>query len=382
MLMKYRLFTPGPTSVPEATLLELAKPVHHHRTAEFRAMFSEIQSLLQYVFQTKRPVYTITGSGTAAAEAGIISSLAAGQKALCVVNGKFAERWAQVCGTYGIEHKDLKLEYGDHATAGMIDAELKAAKYDAVILVHSETSTGTVCDLEAIAKVVRQHGDTLLIVDGITSIGAMPYRMDDWGVDVSITGSQKALMLPPGLGYAAFSERAWAAVEKNKARQDFYLDIRKYHKSLADGDTPFTPANTLIEAQLTSLRMIRQETLETVWKRTHVVAEAFRAGVKALGFALFSKYPADSVTAVRYPAGVSDKDFRGHLKSRQNIHVAGGQGTMEGQIFRVNHMGYTDAYDALAVVAAVEHALKALKRPVTFGTGVAAAQKALEALFH
>lgn len=382
MLMKYRLFTPGPTSVPEATLLELAKPVHHHRTAEFRAMFREIQSLMQYVFQTKREVYTITGSGTAAAEAGIISSLAVGHKALCVVNGKFAERWAQVCGTYGIEHKDLKLEYGDHATAAMIDAELKAAKYDAVILVHSETSTGTVCDLEAIGKVVRGHGDTLLIVDGITSIGAMPYRMDEWGVDVSITGSQKALMLPPGLGYVAFSERAWAAVENNKSRQDFYLDLRKYKKSLSDGDTPFTPANTLIEAQLVSLRMIQQETIETVWKRTHLVAEAFRAGVKALGFELFSKYPADSVTAVRYPAGVTDKDFRGHLKNKHNIHVAGGQGTMEGQIFRVNHMGYTDAYDTLAVVAAVEHALKALKKPVAFGAGVAAAQKALEALFQ
>ena len=142
MLMKYRLFTPGPTSVPEATLLELAKPVHHHRTGEFRAMFNEVQELLQYVFQTKTTVYTITGSGTAAAEAGIVNALSPGQKALCVVNGKFAERWRQVCGVYGIEHKDLKLEYGEHATPELIANELKAAKYDAVILVHSETSTG------------------------------------------------------------------------------------------------------------------------------------------------------------------------------------------------------------------------------------------------
>ncbi len=381
MLMKYRLFTPGPTSVPEATLLELGKPVHHHRTAEFRAMFNEVQSLLQYVYQTKSTVYTITGSGTAAAEAGIINALSPGQKALVVTNGKFAERWSQVCGTYGIEHKDLKLEYGTHVSAEKIASELKAAKYDAVILVHSETSTGTACDLENIGRAVRSSGDVLLIVDGITSIGALPFYMDDWGVDVAITGSQKALMLPPGLAFVALSERAWKAVEANKGRQDFYLDLKKYRKSIADGDTPFTPANTLIEALRVSLRMINDETLETVWKRTHVTAEAFRRGMKALGFELFSAQPADSVTSVRYPAGIADKEFRGQLKARHNIHIAGGQGTMEGEIFRVNHMGYTDAYDALAVVAAIEHVLKSLGKPVNFGAGVGAAQQVLAELF-
>jgi aspartate aminotransferase-like enzyme len=382
MLMKYRLFTPGPTSVPEATLIELAKPVHHHRTGEFRAMFNEVNDLLKYVYQTKSTVYTVTGSGTAAAEAGIVNTLSTGKRALCVTNGKFAERWSQVCQTYGIEKKDLKLEYGEAPTAEQVANELKAAKYDAVILVHSETSTATVCDLEGIGKALKQTSpDTLLIVDGITSIGALPFRMDDWGVDVAITGSQKALMLPPGLGFVALSDRAWAAAEANKATKDFYLDLKKYRKSITDGDTPFTPANTLIEALRVSLRMIKDETIETVWKRTRVTAEAFRRGMKALGFELFSKRPADSVSAVRYPAGVSDKDFRGQLKTRHNIHVAGGQGTMEGQIFRVNHMGYSDAYDALAVVAATEHALKALGKPVEFGKGVGAAQQVLAELF-
>lgn len=381
MLMKYRLFTPGPTSVPEATLLELAKPVHHHRTADFRAMFKEVQALLQYVYQTTSTVYTITGSGTAAAEAGIINAIAPGQKVLNVSNGKFAERWAQVCKTYGIDVKELKLEYGEHTTADQIDQELKSSHYDAVILVHSETSTATACDLEAIGKVVRAHGDTLLIVDGITSIGAMPFKMDQWGIDVAITGSQKALMLPPGLAFLALSDRAWAAVEKNKARQDFYLDLKKYKKSLADGDTPFTPANTLIEALRISLKMVKDETLESVWKRTHLVAESFRQGMKALGFELFSRKPADSVSAIRYSQGVADKEFRGQLRTKHNIHIAGGQGTMEGQIFRVNHMGYTDAYDALAVVAAIEHVMKGLGKPVQFGTGVAAAQKTLSELF-
>jgi aspartate aminotransferase-like enzyme len=381
MLMKYRLFTPGPTSVPEATLLELARPVHHHRTGEFRSMFNEVQSMLQYVFQTKNTVYTITGSGTGAFEAGFTSVLAQGQKVLNVTNGKFAERWSSYATTFGLEKKDLKLEYGEHATAEMIASELKSARYDAVTLVHSETSTGTVCDLAAIAKAVRASGETLLIVDGITSIGAMPFRMDDWGIDVAITGSQKALMLPPGLGYVSLSARAWAAADKIKTPRNFYFDMKKYRKSIEDGDTPFTPANTLIEAQRVSLNMIKDETLETVWKRTHLTAEAFRQGMRALNFELFSKSPADSVTAVKYPAGISDKDFRGQLKTKHNIHVAGGQGTMEGKIFRVNHMGYSDAYDALAVVAAVEHVLKALGKPVSHGAGVAAAQKVLAELF-
>jgi aspartate aminotransferase-like enzyme len=382
MLMKYRLYTPGPTSVPEATLLTLAKPVHHHRTGEFRAMFNEVQALLKYVYQTNNTVYTITGSGTAAAEAGIINCVAPGQRVLNVSNGKFAERWAQVCRAYGIECKELKLEYGQHTTAEQIDAELKATTYDAVILVHSETSTATVCDLEKIGKVVRKHGETLLIVDGITSIGALPFKMDEWGVDVAITGSQKALMLPPGLAFLALSDRAWGAVERNTATKDFYLDLKKYKKSMADGDTPFTPANTLIEALLVSLRMIKDETLEMVWKRTATTAEAFRQGCRALGFEMFSASPANSVTAVRYPAGVTDKDFRGQLKTRHNIHVAGGQGTMEGKIFRVNHMGYSDAYDQLAVIAAIEHVLKALGKPVEFGKGVAATQKVLAGLFE
>ena len=381
MLMKYRLYTPGPTSVPEATLLELAKPVHHHRTGEFRKMFAEVQEMLRYVYQTKQTVYTITGSGTAAFEAGLVSTLAPGQRALCVVNGKFAERWSAQCTTWGIEHKDLKLEYGQHTNAEQIQSELKAAKYDAVILVHSETSTATVCDLQSIAKVIRAGGDTLLIVDGITSIGALPFKMDDWGVDVAITGSQKSLMLPPGLGFVALSERAVASMERNKSQKAFYFDLRKYRKSIDDGDTPFTPANTLVEALAVSLRMIKDEGIETVWKRTHTLAESVRQGVKALGLELFSQQPADSVTAIRYPAGVSDKDFRGQLKSKHNIHVAGGQGTMEGQIFRVNHMGYTDAYDALAVVAATEHVLKSLGKSVEFGKGVAATQRVLAQLF-
>ncbi|GIW75734.1 MAG: serine-pyruvate aminotransferase [Phycisphaerae bacterium] len=380
MLMKYRLFTPGPTSVPEATLLQLAKPVTHHRTAEFRKTFAELQELLKYVFQTQQTVYTITGSGTAAFEAAFTSVVSPGSKVLNVTNGKFAERWASYGKAFGVQVEELKLPYGQHATAEQINNTLKSGGFAAVVLVHSETSTATTCDLQAIAKVVRQHGDVLLIVDGITSIGAFPFKFDDWGIDVAITGSQKSLMLPPGLGYVCLSPRAEAAMEKNK-QSNFYFDLKKYKKSIADSDTPFTPANTLIEAQLTSLRMIKQETIEGVWRRTQGCAAAFRAGVKALGLELFSQTPADSVTAVKYPSGITDKDFRNTLKKDHNIHVAGGQGTMEGTIFRVNHMGYTDIYDCLAVLAAIELTLKKLGKPVQLGAGISAAQQELSKLF-
>ncbi|MFN4242989.1 MAG: pyridoxal-phosphate-dependent aminotransferase family protein [Tepidisphaerales bacterium] len=395
MLTKYRLYTPGPTSVPEATLAVLARPVHHHRTPEFRATFTSVQKRLQYVFQTRQNVHVITGSGTAAFEAGLSSVFAPGSRVLNISNGKFAERWGQQARTFGLDCTELKLPYGHHVRPEQLRDELgklrSSGKVDGVLLVHSETSTATVCDLAAVAAAVREAApEALLVVDGITSIGALPFKMDEWGVDVAVTGSQKALMLPPGLGFVALSERARQRMHARTAAPGgiagpFYLDLRKSEKSLPDGDTPFTPANTLIEALDVSLQMIEQETLETVWRRTATVAAAFRSAMTAIGLRLFSRQPADSVTAVEYPDGgkgaVSDKAFRGMLKTVHNVHVAGGQGSMEGTLFRVNHMGYTDAYDALAVVAAVEHTLAALQHRFEFGAGVSAAHAALRPLF-
>jgi serine---pyruvate transaminase len=376
MNFKYRLFTPGPTSVPPETLAVLNQPVHHHRTAEFRATFNKVHELLKYVFQTKENVYTITGSGTAAFEAGFVSTLAPGSKVLNVTNGKFAERWASYTKAFGCELVDHKLDYGTHVQPDVLKQELAKTKIDAVVLVHSETSTTTACDLKAIAKTVRESGDTLLIVDGITSIGAMPFYMDEWGVDVAITGSQKSLMLPPGLGYVALSKRAQAMMNAKKTQPSQYLNLREYAKTIDKGDTPFTPANTLIEAQLASLEMLKTEGIETVWKRTATSAKAFRAAAQVLGLGLFSKQPSDSVSGVTYPKGVEDKVFRDHLKKTFNIHVAAGQGSMEGSQFRVNHMGYSDLFDVLAVVSAVEMTLHKLGHTsFELGAGVAAAQK-------
>ena len=265
-MMKYRLFTPGPTTVPEATLAVLNKPVQHHRTGEFRKIFTQLQEDLKYVYQTAGVVHTITGSGTAAFEAALTSAVAPGKRVLNISNGKFAERWGQMAKTFGYDTTDLKLEYGTHITPEGITAALKAKPADALVIVHSETSTATKCDLPAVIAAARAVcPEVLVMVDGITAIGALEFRMDAWGVDVGITGSQKALMLPPGLGYVALSPRAVAAVDANANPRNFYFDLRKYAKSLTDGDTPFTPANTLVEAQATSLAMIRKQTIEGVW---------------------------------------------------------------------------------------------------------------------
>lgn len=380
-MMHYRLFTPGPTSVPPQTLAALNEPVTHHRTPAFRETFAAVQKHLRELYQTKNEIYVITGSGTAAFEAGLATVVAPGKKVLNISNGKFSERWGQLCKNFGIDVDNALLDYGTHVAGDQMGKLLDEAPYDAVIITHSETSTATVCDLGAVAKVIHQkQPDALLIIDGITSIGAMPFYMDKWGIDVAVTGSQKALMLPPGLGFVALSDKAWKAAEANTGPKPFYLDLRKYKKSAADSDTPFTPANTLIKGLGVSLQMIADEGLENVWKRTHIHAEMVRQGMQAMGLELFSRQPADSVTAVNFPEGVDDS-FRKVLQKDHNIHVAAGQGDMKGNLFRINHMGYTDVYDALAVVAATEIALTKLGRKITLGAGVAAAQKVLAESF-
>ena len=375
MLTKYRLYCPGPTPVPEDVLLACAQPQLHHRTPIFRQTLEEVTGLLKQVFRTERTVYTLTGSGTSAFEAGLISTMAPGRRALNVTNGKFSERWAAECKKYHLELDELRYDYGDHTTADEVRQQLEKQPADMLIVTHSETSTGAACDMKAVAEAAREVcPDILVLVDGITSIGALPFEMDEWGVDVAITGSQKALMMPPGLGFVALSERAEAAMDANDRDGMLYLDLKAYRKAYGNWDTPYTPNNQLIHALLPALKSITGEGMETVWKRTHANAEAVRAGMKALGLELFSSQPADSVSAIKLPAGMGDSDLRGPAKKLYNVHLAGGQGDMKGSLFRVNHMGYTDIFEAITAVSAVELVMKSAGQDVTLGTGVAAAQ--------
>ncbi|MGB2998080.1 MAG: alanine--glyoxylate aminotransferase family protein [Phycisphaerae bacterium] len=375
-MYKQRLFAPGPTPVPEETLLELARPMFHHRTAEYRKMLEQLTSDLQSILQTAQPVYTITGSGSAAMEAAVANVVARGERIVAVRGGKFGERWSDLGKAFGADVIDLDIEWGAAVTADQIADALKAnPDVIAVYIQHCETSTGTACDVEAIARVVGKT-DALLVVDGITGVGALPYYMDKWGVDITVVGSQKALMLPAGLAFIACSEKAWKKIDATRAPV-YYVDLKAYRKSLAKWDNPWTPANVMVRAALKSTAMIRAEGLEKVWAETRRRAEATRAAAKALGLKPFSKSPSDSVTAICVPEGVDGEALSKVMANDFGVRIAGGQAHLKGKIIRFSHMGYIDAFDCLAAVGALEMALGKLGVAVAYGAGVAAAQKVL-----
>lgn len=373
-MQKFRLFTPGPVMVPEDVMLEMARPMEHHRTSEYRAMAKEVHELLQYLFQTESTCLTFTGSGTSAAEGAIVGCCPEGHKALVFCNGKFAERWAKVCKSFSIDHTAVDVEWGLGIHVADVKKHLDAdPKLDTVIVVHSETCSTALSDVEGIGKLCRER-DALLIVDGITAVGAIPVKMDEWGVDAYITGSQKALMLPPGLGFVAISDRAWKRVDSG-TMPVFYNDLRAYRTSLENFDAPYTPANTLLRGALLNLRKIKQRGLESIWKETTMLAQATRAGAEAIGLKVFARDPVDSVTGVLVPDGVDEGALRKILKSKYGYHIAGAQGHLKGKMVRYSHMGYVDQFDTLGAIAATELVLHELGHPVEIGAGVLAAQK-------
>ena len=360
--------------VPQDVLLEMARPMEHHRTAWYRDLYKELCELLRYVFQTQATCLTFTGSGTSAMEAAIVGCCPQGHKCLVVLNGKFAERWAQVCAAFSIDHTSLDVEWGRGAGVADIRKAMEAdPKIDTVVVVHSETSTTALTDVEAIARFTRDRG-ALLIVDGITAVGALPVRMDDWGVDVYVTGSQKALMLPPGLGFAAVNDRAWERIDSGRT-PTLYNDLKAYRKSLETFDAPYTPAVSLMRAALCALRGIKDRTLESIWQETTMLARATRAAVVAMGLKVYAADPVDSVTAIVVPRDVDEAALRKTMRSRHGFQIAGGQGKLKGKIIRFSHMGYVDAFDTLGAIAALEITLKGLGFDIEIGTGVAAAQR-------
>ena len=296
-MKKFRLFTPGPCAVPEEVLVEMARPFHHHRTDWFKGLMKEAVAQLQQVLQTRNDVIIITGSGTAAAEAAIVGCNPPGAKLLTIEAGKFGERWGEIAQQYGLNVTRQAVAWGTAATPQLVaDLLKKDPAINAVMLVHSETSTATACDLAAIAKVTNDAGK-LLLADCITSAGALPLKPDQWGVDVVITGAQKSLMLPPGLGFLSVSERAWKVIESNKNQHAYYLNLNKARKMAKDNDTPFTPAHLLVRGLVKALHLLLEDGIENVWKRVAAMAAATRTAGEAIGLNVFSKSPSDSVTA-------------------------------------------------------------------------------------
>ncbi len=373
-MKKLRLFTPGPTMVPEEVLLEMARPMVHHRTASYRDLHKELCGLLRYLFQTEATCLTLTGSGTSAMEAVIVGCCPPGHKALVIRNGKFAERWAKVCATFDIAHATLDIEWGHGAKAADIEKAMAAdSTIDTVIIVHSETSTTALSDIEDIARITRGRG-VLLLVDGITAVGAIPARMDSWGIDAYVTGSQKALMLPPGLAFAAVNDRAWERVDSGKM-PTLYNDLKAFRKSLDTFDAPYTPAVPLVRGAVQVLRGIKERSLENVWRETTLLANATRAAAKAIGLRLFAADPVDSVTALVVPDGVDEVSLRKTMRSVHGFQIAGGQGELKGKIIRFSHMGYVDAFDTLGVISALELTLKGQGFDFPLGAGLSAAQR-------
>jgi serine---pyruvate transaminase len=373
-MIKLRLFTPGPAMVPEDVMLAMAHPIDHHRTADFRAMLGDVTEHLQYLMGTKSTCLTITGSGTCAAEAAIVSCLPPGHKALICRAGKFGERWGKICDAFSIANVKYELDWGHgfkaDGVAKMLDEN---PDIDTVIVTQSETSTAAVSDVEAIAKLTRQR-DMLLIVDGITAVGAIPVKMDEWGIDVLITGSQKAMMLPPGLGFVGVDERAWKRIDSG-SNPGFYCNLKAYRKSIANSDTPYTPNNVLVRGAQVALHRIKAEGIENIWKRTALAARATREAAVSIGLKVFAADPVDSVTALIVPEGVDEPALRKTMRQKYGAQIAGGQDHIKGKVIRIGHMGYMDRFDAIAAISALEFSLLDQGYKFTPGTAVATAQR-------
>lgn len=378
-MQKKYLMTPGPTPVPAEVLLKMAAPMIHHRTPDFSAAFRAAIDNLKYVFETTSDVLLFASSGTGVMESAIVNCFSAGDKVIIARNGKFGERQKAICEAYGVEVIDLTWEWTETVKPAAI-AEALAQNPDArgVIITQSETSTGVLNDVKAVGEIVKGYADTVLIVDSITGIGAVDCKTDEWGLDVVMTGSQKGLMLPPGLAACTVSAKAWKAYERSTLPK-FYFDWMKYKKNVDKDTTPFTPAVSLVLGLNESLSMIREEGIENTIARHSMLAEATRKGCEALGLELFA--PADgrgsAVTPVWVPEGVDGKEIVKVMKNKYGVTIAGGQDHLVGKIFRVGHLGYFGEFDIITTLAALEMTLAGLGYEFERGAGI----KAAEAVF-
>ncbi len=377
-MKKTYLFTPGPTQIPPDVVLAEASPMIHHRTSEFSDIFANVSENLKYIFQTQGgEVFTFASSGTGGMEACVVNAVSKGDKVIVVSGGKFGERWAQICETFGVHVVKIDVENGKAVKPEVLDETIKQEEgVKAVFTTLSETSTGVIHDIESIAKVVKGH-NLLLVVDGISGIGVQPFLMDDWGIDIAITGSQKGLMLPPGLAFVCVAKSAWEAIEKSDLPK-YYWNFKKMRKALSNKTTAYTPAISLIMAAGKSVEMIKNEGIENVWARHAKLANATREGVKALGLELFAGNAAGNVlTSVKIPEGVSFDAGIKKLRDETGVTIAGGQDELKGKIFRVGHMGYVNEFDIVLAISAVEKILHENGYTIELGKGVSRVQEIL-----
>jgi len=377
MIKKYYLLSPGPTPIPDKVLSVAAEPIIHHRTPEFSNIFMEVTEGIKTVFETKEDVFILTSSGTGAMETAVVNTLSPGDKVITINGGKFGERWGNICKAYGVIYKDIILEWGADFTKERLAEELKTNPgVKAVFATLSETSTGAIYDIKGFGEVVSGT-DAILVVDGISGVGAAPCPMDEWKVDVMVTGSQKSFMIPPGLAYIAFSQKAWKMVETSKLPK-FYFDAKKAKKNLVNKTTPWTPAISLIIQQKKALEIINGMGLPKLFEHHRILGDATRAGVKAVGLELLAVNPGNILTAVKVPAGVDGVKLVKTMQSKYMAYIAGAQDPNKGKFFRIAHLGYMGGFDVITALSALEMTLLDLEYAFEPGAAVKAAQAVLK----
>lgn len=377
MFYKNRIASPGPTPVLDEASAAAARPLIHHRSLAFQSVMKSVYRKLRTVFLTRNPVLVFTCSGTGAMEAAVTSLSRTDRPVLVIGGGKFAERWADISRAYGIPTHVIDVPWGTAVDPGRIQAFLKRfPETTAVFTTLTETSTCTVQPIRDIGRIVSRT-NAILVVDGISGVGGQECRTDDWNVDVMIAGSQKALMIPPGLAFASVSPKARKAMRISNVPK-FYFSFEKHLKSLKKSTTPWTPAIPLVMALNAALDRLTREGMESVFARHRVLAKAMQAGVRAMGLSMFSKQPADVATAVSIPAGVDGGKVKKILESDFGLTVGGGQDAIKGRVVRIGHMGFMDPFDILSSLAALGMALGKSGRRVKTGAGLSAAAKIFE----
>lgn len=369
--MKYRLMAPGPTPIPEVVLNEMANPITHHRTPRFEEVVHAVQNGLKWLYQTKNDIIVLAASGSGAMEASLVNSCNQGDSVLVVDGGKFGERFGKIAKAFGLNVELVKVEWGQAVSPSVIKQVLAQMDFRAVCVQASETSTGVFHPIHDIADIVKEYDDTVLIVDAITALGVNNIPTDEWHIDMMIGGSQKALMLPPGLATLSVSDKAWKLIEKSNTPK-FYFNLTTERKALHKNTTAWTPAVSLMMGLKKVLELMKEEGLENIFQRHELLASSIRAAAQAIGLKLLApEAPSNALTAIYAPAGIDSGKIVGGLRDKFNMTIANGQEHLKGKLFRIGHMGYFDILDMVTVWAAVEKQLADLGYSFEMGKGVA-----------
>lgn len=376
---KIILRIPGPTPIPPRVQQAMNRPMIGHRSGQFSQMLSDVAEKIKPAFGTAQQVYLIAGSGTSALEMSVVNTLQAGDEAIVTISGAFGERFAKICERYQIKVHRLEVAWGEAITPELLqDFLIQHPMAKAVFATYCETSSGVLNPIPELSRVVKEHSNALFIVDAVSCLGAVPCEMDEWGLDIVVTGSQKAFMLPTGLAFIAVSQQAWKRIEQITP-QAFYLDLKAYRKSMADQTTPYTPAVSLVFGLEEVVTMLDEEGLPQVFARHELMKNMTRAAMRALGLPLMTEdaYASPTVTSVD-PGDLFDaEELRKILRTKYNVIIAGGQQHLKGRIFRIGHMGYCDPQDVLTVISLIEISLQQIGYEITLGAGVRAAQEVL-----